>query len=171
MPLFSLINLGLFQAGWFCAAWLKDDSTLWMLGLVLIHVALSPTRKQDLEIALWVVPFGLATELLMVIWGGVSFNSTWFLPPWMMLLWCLLAFSMNHSLGWIAKIATHWQVLLAAIFGPASYLAAAGFHSLELLTPNWISLLALAILWSIQFPVMLRIAAHVRSKRITEQPS
>lgn len=167
MPLFSLINLGLFQAGWFCAAWLKDDSTIWMLGLVLIHVALSPTRKQDLMIALLVVPLGLATELLMLAWGVFSFNSELFLPLWMVLLWCLLAFSLNHSLRWLQGLRWYWPCLLAALFGPASYLAANGFQSLDWLYPQWISLLALAALWAIQFPIMLRIARQVRIRITT----
>ena len=168
MPLFSLINLGLFQAGWFCAAWLKDDSVIWMLGIVLIHIALSPTRKQDLMIALWIVPLGLATELLMLALGVFSFSSELFLPLWMVLLWCLLAFCLNHSLRWLQDLRWYWPCVLAAVFGPASYLAAKGFQSLDLMSPQWISLLALAVLWAIQFPIMLRIAKRARTTITTE---
>jgi len=63
MPLFKILNFALFQAGWFTAAIMKDGSVWIMLGLVILHFVISPSKKADAKLLLMLLPIGLTLEI------------------------------------------------------------------------------------------------------------
>ena len=85
MPLFKILNFVLFQAGWFAAALMQDGSVWIMLGLVVLHFMISPTRLPDAKLLLMLLPIGLTLEVLMISLGLVVFNSAFVLPIWMIM--------------------------------------------------------------------------------------
>lgn len=166
MPLFSLINLALFQASWFSAALLRDQSILLMLLLLAVHAYLSPSKRADLCVVAVILPVGLIAESLMISTGLMSYQSSWSLPVWMILLWCHLAVSLNHSLAWMKNISVIWQAVLASLAGAGSYAAAANLGALQLLHSQVLSLLIIAAIWAILLPVMMILARHIEQGRL-----
>ena len=164
MPLFKILNFVLFQAGWFAAAFLQDGSVWIMLALVVLHFVVTPSKTADAKLLLMLLPIGLTFEVLMISLGFVAFNSALVLPIWMILLWCLLILSFNHSLKWLRDIPLLWQVVLSGGFGSASYFAAQKFQALIIGEPMLLYGTAIAVIWAIQLPVMMAITKQVNAE-------
>ena len=167
MPLFKILNFGLFQAGWFAAAYWKDSSLWLMFALLGLHFLMSPSKRSDLKLLMMLLPIGLAMEVLMISLGLVSFNSSLFLPVWMIGLWCLLILSFNHSLKWFRDIPLIFQILMSAVAGLASYLAATKFDALVIGDPMIISAAIIALVWAVQLPIMMRITKQVNAEGVS----
>jgi len=167
MPLFKILNFALFQAGWFAAALMQDSSVWIMLALVALHFSISPSKLADIKLLLMLLPIGLTLEAIMISLGFVTFNSAFALPIWMILLWCLLILSFNHSLKWFRDIPWGWQVLLSGGFGSASYFAADKFGALSIGEPVLLYGIAIAVVWAIQLPVMLYITKQLSAGEIS----
>ena len=164
MPLFKILNFVLFQAGWFAAALMKDGSVWIMLGLIVLHFVISPSKKADAKLLLLLLPIGLTLEIAMIYLGLVSFNSALVLPIWMIALWSLLILSFNHSLKWLRELPMLWQVVLSGGFGLASYVAAQKFQALSIGDPQLWFGVAIALVWAIQLPVMMVITKQVNAE-------
>ena len=167
MPLFSVINLVTFQAAWFSAALLRDDSIIILVLLLLVHAYFSPKKQIDLYTVMLVLPIGIASEFLMISTGLLSYQSEFILPVWMVLLWIHLSLSLNHSLEWMQKIPMIWQSVLAALAGAGSYAAATNFGAINLHNSQVVSLLIIAVIWGIQLPLMMKVAKYVKRGRLT----
>lgn len=166
MPPFSIINLLIFQGAWFSAALLKDQSLWLMLGLLLVHAVFSPSKQYDLRVVVVILPIGMAVESLMIATGLVVYHSEFLLPVWMVLLWCHLAVSFNHSLRWMQSIPAIWQSVLAALTGAGSYAAATRFGAIALPDTQILNLMMIAVIWGIQLPLMMKLAYHVTRGRL-----
>ena len=166
MPLFSIVNLVVFQSAWFSAALLRDNSIVVMVFLLAVHAYLTPKRQVDLYTVMLILPIGIASELLLISSGLLSYQSGLLLPVWMVLLWIHLSLSLNHSLLWMQKIPVIWQSLLAALAGAGSYAAATNFEAIHLHESQVASLLIIAAIWAVQFPLMMKVAKHVRLGRL-----
>lgn len=164
MLLFKILNFVLFQAGWFTAALMLDDAAWIMLGMVALHFVISPTKLADARLLIILLPIGLTLEVLMISLGFIVFNSAFVLPIWMILLWCLLILSFNHSLKWLRDIPLAFQVVLSGIAGLASYLAAQKFEALSIGEPLLLYGAAIALVWAIQLPVMMVITKQVNAE-------
>lgn len=166
MPLFSIVNLVIFQAAWFSAALLKDNSIVIMVFLLAVHAYLTTKRQADLYTAMLILPIGIASELLLISSGLLSYQSGLLLPVWMVLLWIHLSLSLNHSLEWLQKVPVIWQSVLAALAGTGSYAAATNLGAIHLHESQVTSLLIIAAIWAVQFPLMVMIAKQVKSGRL-----
>ena len=69
MPLFKILNFALFQAGWFAAALMLDSAVWLMLGMVVMHFVISPTKLMDARLLIILLPIGLTLEVLMISLG------------------------------------------------------------------------------------------------------
>lgn len=164
MPLFKILNFGLFQAGWFTAALMTDNAVWIMLGMVALHFVISPSKLADARLLIVLLPIGLTLEVLMIALGFVVFNSSFVLPIWMILLWCLLILSFNHSLNWLANIPLVLQVILSGVAGLASYVAAQKFEALSIGEPILPYGAGIALVWAVQLPVMMVIAKKINAE-------
>lgn len=167
MPLFKILNFGLFQAGWFAAALLKDDAVWIMFAMVLLHFVISPNKLADARLLMLLLPIGLTLEVSMIALGFVTFNSALVLPVWMVLLWCLLILSFNHSLRWFRDIPLFLQVVLSGVAGLASYVAGQKFAALSIGEPQLYYATAIALVWAIQLPVMMAIIRQINAKEVS----
>lgn len=162
MPLFSIVNLIIFQTAWFSAALLKDDSVVILVLLLALHAFLSTKKQADLCALISLLPIAIVSEFLMITTSLLSYQSEYILPVWIMLLWGHLCLSINHSLEWLKKVPLVWQSLLAALAGTGSYAAATSFGVIKLHNDQVISLLIIAVIWAVQFPLMLKVSRHVK---------
>lgn len=166
MPLFSIVNLVVFQCAWFSAALLRDNSIVVMVFLLAVHAYFTPKRQTDLYTVMLILPIGIASELLLISSGLLSYQSGLLLPIWMVLLWVHLSLSLNHSLLWMQKIPVIWQSVLAALAGAGSYAAATKLGAIHLHESQVTSLLIIAAIWAVQFPLIIKVAKHVRLGRL-----
>jgi len=132
-----------------------------------LHFIITPTKISDARLLMMLLPIGLTMEILMLSLGFVVFNSAFVLPIWMILLWCLLILSFNHSLKWFRDIPLALQVILSGVAGLASYVAAQKLGALTIGDPSMLSGAAIALIWAIQLPVMMVITKHINAEGVS----
>ena len=121
-----LFNFLLFQAGWLVCIFSPNAIAIGYTAVaVLLHVYFWGKQK-DLLFSISLVSFGLASDLLLIHSGLISFNRMVFdvYPPWLFCLWLLFSLTINHSLAWALDHPLLLSIL-CAVAGPFSYYAGA----------------------------------------------
>lgn len=148
------------QAGWWLCV--LGAHRPWLLLIVpaglLLHLRLSPGGEWRVLLAIALVGCLLDSTLGML--GVFSFGQ-WPLPPWLALLWLVLASGMRHSLAGFARPA--WRAVLLGMFGgPLAYLAGARLAGVDLPLGRLETALVLAPVWALALPLALRFAARAK---------
>jgi hypothetical protein len=151
----NLINAGLFQLGWF--ACVLGGNSLWLLlagGALLAHLLWVSRSLAQVRLIAVVCVLGSTVDSLLLNAGVFAFKQPGVLIPfWLVLLWALLAITLNHCLAWTAKPL--WRaILLGAIGGPLSYYAGQRLGAVQFPLGLWPTLLGLSLLWAGLFPLL-----------------
>ena len=151
----NLINAGLFQLGWF--ACVLGGNSLWLLlagGALLAHLLWISRSLAQVRLIAVVCVLGSTVDSLLLNAGVFAFKQPGGLIPfWLVLLWALLAITLNHCLAWTAKPL--WRaILLGAIGGPLSYYAGQRLWAVQFPMGLWPTLLGLSLLWAGLFPLL-----------------
>ena len=151
----NLINAGLFQLGWF--ACVLGGNSLWLLlagGALLAHLLWVSRSLAQVRLIAVVCVLGSTVDGLLLNAGVFAFKQAGVLIPfWLVLLWALLAITLNHCLAWTAKPL--WRaILLGAIGGPLSYYAGQRLGAVQFPMGLWPTLLGLSLLWAGLFPLL-----------------
>jgi len=151
----NLINAGLFQLGWF--ACVLGGNSLWLLlagGALLAHLLWISRSLAQVRLIAVVCVLGSTVDGLLLNAGVFAFKQPGVLIPfWLVLLWALLAITLNHCLAWTAKPL--WRaILLGAIGGPLSYYAGQRLGAVQFPLGLWPTLLGLSLLWAGLFPLL-----------------
>ncbi|MFH6565319.1 DUF2878 domain-containing protein [Pseudomonas kulmbachensis] len=151
----NLINAGLFQLGWF--ACVLGGNSLWLLlagGALLAHLLWISRSLAQVRLIAVVCVLGSTVDSLLLNAGVFAFKQPGVLIPfWLVLLWALLAITLNHCLAWTAKPL--WRaILLGAIGGPLSYYAGQRLGAVQFPMGLWPTLLGLSLLWAGLFPLL-----------------
>ena len=151
----TLANAALFQVGWF--ACVLGGNSLWLLlaaGALLVHLLFISRSLAEVRLVVVVCLLGTAVDSLLLNAGVFEFRQEGILIPfWLMLLWALLATTLNHCLAWTARPA--WRaVLLGAVGGPLSYYAGQRLGAVQFGFGLWPTLVLLAVLWAGLFPAL-----------------
>lgn len=162
----QLANAALFQLGWFVCA--LGGNSYWLLlavGILLIHLRWVGSWAQDGKLLIWVTALGTLLDSTLAMLGVFEFQSGGpLIPPWLMMMWALLAITLNHCLAWTA--APWWRAsLLGAIAAPLSYAAGAQLAGVHLPLGRWPSLILLALIWAVVFPSLHWLARYLRGDR------
>ena len=124
MPLVNLVNLCLYQVGWFACVLGAAAQRPWLgmgLGLVLLCIHLALVRGVLRHLALIGVAgaIGLAADSLQMWWGVFRYpNWTvvgWLAPPWDVVLWLQFATILPFCLRWLSR--RYWLSWLARLVG------------------------------------------------------
>ena len=150
-----LANAGMFQLGWF--ACVLGGNSLWLLlpaGVLLVNGLWISARWTEVRLIICVCLLGTLVDSLLLNAGVFEFRQEGILIPfWLMLLWALLATTLNHCLEWTARPA--WRaVLLGAVGGPLSYYAGQRLGAVQFGFGLWPTLVLLAVLWAGLFPAL-----------------
>ena len=166
MPKFWIINGLLFQAAWWSCALLTDLALGVLCGLIILHFVLSTSPKNDLKmISLSVI--GWVTDTLLLHFNVLQTTEQLF-PFWLMLLWVMFILCLNHSLAWLKHRPVYWSVILGAIAGPLSYLAAIEFGALTSeLQPARLAVL-FACIWAVLLPILTKAGAILTAQPTAE---
>ncbi|MFJ4064487.1 DUF2878 domain-containing protein [Pseudomonas sp. NPDC089996] len=146
------------QAGWWlCVLGAQRPRLLPIaVGGLLLHLCLSPGG--ELRVLLGVAAAGWVLDSALGMLGVFSF-AQWPLPPWLALLWLVLASGMRHSLAGLGK--PMWRAVLLGLFGgPLAYLAGARLADVGLPWGHLNTALILALVWAVALPLALRFAAR-----------
>ena len=176
------LNFIAFQVGWFACVLGAANGIAWfgalaVLAAAILHLKRARRPGAELRLLLAAMILGLVLDSALLATGWVaypgSFAGSEWLPPlapyWLVAMWVLFATTLNVSMGWL-----HGRPLLAALFGavggPLSYWAGARLGAMELLQPT-AALAALAVIWAVAMPVLLRLAQRFNGFRETRAPA
>lgn len=146
------------QAGWW--ACVLGAERPWLLLLVIpglvMHLRLCPDANTEAKALLRVTLAGCVLDSVLGTLGVFGFG-TWPLPPWLALLWLVLASGMRHSLAWAGR---HWRrgALLGALGGPLAYMGGARLTDVALPLGPMETALLLVPIWACALPLLVRLA-------------
>ena len=147
-----------FQLLWFSAvlggnAWLPLT-----LLLLATHFALSPSGRGDWRV-LPIAMLGFGADLLLTFSGVFAFDGP---PIWLAALWIGFVLTLGHSLVWLRRLPLIALAPLGALAGTASYLAGWRLDAVDLPLGLTVSVIALACLWSLLLPALVRLDFYIR---------
>ncbi|OLS60253.1 DUF2878 domain-containing protein [Pseudomonas putida] len=142
------------QAGWWgCVLGARHSWLLWAVGVgLVVHLRFCPDWRAEVRVVLGVGLAGCVLDSLLCVFGVFDFAP---LPIWLALLWLVLASGLRHSLGWM-RTPIWLGVVGGMIGGPLAYLAGARLAGVGLPLGNLGTVLVLAPLWALWFPICLR---------------
>lgn len=161
----NLINILLFQAGWFAAVLggakgMPLLGTLLVVALVAIHLARSPLPGDEFVLIATAGLLGALFDSALASTGWVVYASGQLAagtaPYWIVAMWVLFATTLNVSLRWLKG---RWLLasLLGAAGGPLAYFAGARLGGLEF--GNMAAgLSAIGFGWAILMPVLMSLS-------------
>ena len=159
-----VLNIALFQLGWWCAV-LGAARQQVLVGpcvialVLLIYIVPSRRRVRALALVLVALALGAACEVGLRATGMTAFSTgPWSIagvPLWMIALWGLFATTLTSSLRWLQG---RWLLgsLFGAVGGSLSYVAGARLGALDL--PASASLWVIALLWALALPLLSALA-------------
>lgn len=166
--MFKVINALGFQAGWWAcivgAARGAELPALAFCGLLAaVHLRYCERPRAEALLAMQVLFVGIALDTLLQAQGVIRFKGllpsalALLSPPWLWMLWVLLALTLNASMAFLQRL--HWSLvaLAGATLGPASYVAGAqlGAAAFE---PSALRLGALSLAWMLVLPALVFMA-------------
>ena len=164
--LFSVVG---FQAVWLACAFGASRGLPWLgvAGSVLFVggcLALAAVRPKVLRDALTSGAIGLAAESLLVAGGLVQYATPWpggsLAPAWVVALWVAFSATLGPMRAMLGLHPSTKAALAGFCLGPLSYVAGERLGALALPRPQWLALLAVALIWAFAMPVLL--ALHGR---------
>ena len=160
----ALANAALFQAGWFICA-LGGDS-YWLLltvAILIMHLYWVGSWAREGKLLIWVTALGTLLDSSLTMLGVFQFPPGGpLIPLWLILMWALLAITLNHCLAWTAT--PWWRAsLFGALGGPLSYCAGARLAGVEMPLGLWPSLTLLGVIWACLFPALHWLARYLRN--------
>jgi hypothetical protein len=163
-----LLNVALFQAGWFACVLGAARGMPWLGPLVVLvavalHLRVARRPLLELYLLLSAAAVGLVVDSLLLSSGWLEYPSgLWlagFAPYWIVAMWMLFATTLNVSLAWLHGRPV-LAALLGAVGGPLSYLGGEKLGGISLLEPVH-ALAALAVAWAIAMPALMSLAARL----------
>lgn len=167
----TLVNLGLYQVGWFvaivCAA---AGSPGWAAAVPLVLAALHAVlAKSSLDESRFLVVAGLigiAVDSLVSALGAVAPSGSGLLPGlpplWLTALWVQLATLIRFSLRWLAGryvLAT----FLGALGGPIAFLVGERMGAATFPNGSRFAVVILALAWAMATPVLFCVSEALKS--------
>jgi hypothetical protein len=176
------LNFLAFQVGWFACVLGAANGFAWVGALAVLAAAVLHLRRArrpggELRLLLAAMALGLVLDSLLLATGWVAYPGSFpggqwlpaLAPYWLVAMWALFATTLNVSMGWLRG-----RPLLAALFGaiggPLSYWAGARLGAMELLQPV-AALAALAVVWALAMPLLLRLAERYDGFRERRNPA
>ena len=158
----TVANAVLFQCGWFACV-LGGDSLWLLVGLAVLalHLLWISAWSREGQAILAVTLLGTVIDTSLRSFGVFHFGAPGpLIPFWLIVLWALLATTLRHCLAWSAQ--PWWRAsLLGALGGPLSYYAGSQLAGVSFGYGTAATLIGLALLWAVIFPVLHWIAGQL----------
>ena len=173
----KLINIVLFQLGWFACVLSAAEGRSWTgplvsLAIVLLHGFWIEKKKSVLSLLVVTGLWGTLMEQGLITFKAYTltypFDGFFFdVPAWFSSMWVLFGTTLRVSFSWL-----HGKYFLAAIlgfiFGPLSYYGGSQLGPIDFGPSPVFGLLLVAIVWGISMPILLWLSKILNEK---EKPS
>ncbi len=148
-----MINLLMFQAGWWGAVYFVAEGSaikafFLLIILAFIHLILM-SKKGETEFVLKASLMGYLADTLLHYFGWITIlpEVESFPPPWLFGIWLLMCCTLLHSLEWILEKKVLGPIC-ALILGPLTYFLVAENYSFIVYPSNpWPTLSLQALMW------------------------
>jgi len=147
-----------FQSVWFSAVLGRDNLLPVTAALLVVHLLLCRSLDKELLQLSTIAFVGIAADATLSAAGVYQFDGNVLAPLWLCALWVGFATTLNRSLAFFGK---HPAVTIAvgAVGLPLNYWAGERLGAVTFGYDLIPTLLILAAVWSIVFPLMFRITA------------
>jgi hypothetical protein len=162
----TLVNLGLYQVGWFVAILgAAGGSPGWAaavpLGLAALHAALAKRTANELRFLVVAGLVGIAVDSLVSALGAVAPRGSGLLPGlpplWLTALWVQLATLVRFALRWLAGRYL-LAACLGAVGGPIAFLVGERMGAATFPNGPACAIALLALAWAIATPALFRVS-------------
>lgn len=147
-----------FQSVWFCAVLGRDNLLPVTAALLVAHLLLCRSLNKELLQLSTIAFVGIAADATLSAAGVYQFDGNVLVPLWLCALWIGFATTLNRSLSFFGR---HPAVTIAvgAVGLPLNYWAGERLGAVSFGYDLIPTLLILAAVWSIIFPLMFKITA------------
>ncbi len=169
-PIF-LVNYAGFNAAWLATVWGAGHGYPWLGPLsaflfIPVHLYLSDNRRKEVELFMKLALLGTLLETGFRLTGLVVYHGNIpgypLAPPYITTLWVLYGSTLNYSMAWMHR--SRWVAAVSgAVFGPVSYLVAAGLGAVSL-GEGWIPVLLLGLCWAPANAGSVQLAARAKPR-------
>lgn len=159
-----LINALSYQLIWLLCVLGGNRGAVGALIILLIHIAASDKRTEDLKMMAFLLFIGLLVDGSLHQAGFFAFAVTGFpIPFWLMAIWLGLAITPHHSLAWL-KNRLLLSMLFGALGGPLAYWAGVRLGAASFGWPMPYSLAFLAVVWGLLWPAVMHFSVTSKIK-------
>ncbi len=161
-----ILNIVLFQAGWFASVLGPAHGFPWtgpavVLLVVAVHLGRSADRERELKLIGAATGIGLLAETGMNV-AGFYEAAPWILPSplapaWLPLMWANFGTTLNVSLAALSGRPV-LSSILGAVAGPLAYFGGSRLGAIRFAEPIWHGLLALGVLWAVAVPALFALS-------------
>ena len=169
----KLLNIVLYQVGWFCCvlggAWgYPVSGGVLALLLVGVHLLLASSRKTEALLMVTACLLGVMVDSTQQALGLFAFKTEpgWplWLPLWVFVIWAQFATLLHYALAWLQGRYL-MAALLGSIGGPLAYYGGGRFGAATFPSDLLPSLLILGGCWAVVTPLLM-----VLARRFSPQP-
>ncbi len=166
----KMINLALYQLGWFSCVigagqGFPRSGALVALLLIAIHLLLATERDAEVRLMIFAGLLGALVDSAQQALGVVTFKDDpgWplWLPAWILIIWVQFATLFRFALHWLAG-----RYLLAAFFGmlggPFAYWSGVQLGAAQFGDNLLFSVLSLALVWALVVPSLVWLSSRFK---------
>lgn len=169
----TLVNLALYQAGWFAMVLGAARGFPWAgaaVGLILLttHILLSRERMPEIIVVLLVGILGTLADSIQAFAGVFVFEtgywSYWVVPFWLTVMWMQFATMFHFALTWLSGRYL-LSAILGALGGPAAFWTGEKLGGVIFPMGKPYSLLILAGVWFLMMPLCVLVADRFQPRQ------
>jgi hypothetical protein len=151
-----LLNAVVFQGAWLiCVLAGSVAAAAVTIVVVGLHLRWVRDRRRESIFLMQAFLIGLCCDLLLVQTGVLVTGSA--LPPlWLSCLWLLFGTTVGYALRPFHG-RPGWCMAGGALLAPLSYFGGASLSAVALMSPVWLSLLIIAVIWTFIFPLLVHL--------------
>ena len=167
----ALINLALYQVGWFACVFGAANGRAWAgagvaMALAAVHLALVRDRAREGRLLVAAAALGLVLDSLHLNLGFFDYPSgtpvAGLAPPWIVALWVQFATLLHFGLRWLSGRYALASVL-GFLGGPLSFWGGERIGAIEFASPA--AYLGLAFVWALAMPLLVWLGDRFAPRR------
>ena len=159
-----LLNIVIYQTIWFLCVLFGNLGALLSLPLLALHFVFSDKKAADARMMVILGTLGLIIDGSLRAAGVLALSSWgWPIPLWLATIWLGLATLPHHSLWWM-RSRLFVNILFGALGGPLAYWGGMQLGAASFPLPLEYSLLVLAAVWAVVWPLVMFLAGRKESE-------
>jgi hypothetical protein len=159
-------NLLGFNLCWFGLVLYGNNFSVIALSWLTIHVYLVMEKKAEVTLIILVMLIGTIIDTSLLHLGVFTFDTSYIIPFWLIVLWGCFAATINHSLVFLSGSKT-LQCLCGLVFAPLSYIGGASLSAVTLSYSLAMTYLLLALIWGPLMVLLFSLKTKIYNTRMS----